>query len=82
MDIFYLGYGTLEEQFGHQVAMAVTREYVNEYSIHYNRNAFQKCIKKIDKLVNNRSEFLVFCQRIAPYRYVDDTLLPLNQCNQ
>jgi Fe-S-cluster containining protein len=91
MDSLYLGSETVEEQFRHQVAMALTRQYVAEYGARYNKYAIKNHLKATDRLVSDRSELETFCKKIAPYRYVDDTLpvlqhtekgLSMNACNR
>lgn len=74
-DCFYLGSGTVEEQFRHQVAMTMTREYVTKYGTRYNKNAIKEIINKIDNLASDQTELDVFCKKISDYRYVDDTLI-------
>ncbi len=77
-DVFsclYLGAGTVEDQFRHQVALTVTRAYVQEYGVAYNNNGVRDALQRIDRLVGDRSALDQFCQRLAPFRYVDDTLL-------
>ena len=74
-EALFLGSSTVEEQFRHQVAMAVTRQYVNECGVIYNKHAVKKLIKTMDHLVSEHSELEAFCKKIAPYRYVDDTLV-------
>ncbi|MBT4511053.1 MAG: hypothetical protein HOC20_02410 [Chloroflexi bacterium] len=70
----YLGSGTVEEQFRHQVALDVTRQYVREYGIKYDESAVSKSLQVIDRLVEDRVALEYFCNSIAPFRYVDDTL--------
>lgn len=74
MDALFLGSGTVEEQFRHQVAMAVTREYVSECGTEYRKGHMVRSLKKIDEIVVSSSELKKFCKRIARFRYVDDTL--------
>ena len=74
MDALFLGAGTVEEQFRHQVAMAVTREYVSECGTSYRKSNMKKYLKKMDKIVVDSSELKNFCKQVAQFRYVDDTL--------
>jgi Fe-S-cluster containining protein len=74
MDCLFLGSGTVEQQFRHQVALAMTRQYVAESGVTYNQHLTKKLLETIDQLVSDRSEVERFCKKIAPYRYVDDTL--------
>ncbi len=73
-DAFFLGSGTVEEQFRHQVAMAITRQYTAECGVVYNKHIVWKLLKKMDRLFSDYSELENFCKKIAPFRYVDDTL--------
>lgn len=78
MDAFYLGSGTLQEQFRHQVAMAVTRDHVAECGTGFRKSKMEKSLERLDKLVASTSELKGFCKRIARWRYVDDTLSVLD----
>jgi Fe-S-cluster containining protein len=74
MDALFLGSGTVEEQFRHQVAMSITREYVIDFGTSYRKKMIDTCLNKIDKISVDSSELKKFCSRIASFRYVDDTL--------
>lgn len=74
MDALFLGSGTVKMQFRHQAAMAVTRQYVAECGIKYNKRSVKRHLRKMDGLVNNHKKLFDFCQKIAPYRYIDDTI--------
>lgn len=73
MDALYLGSGTIDEQFRHQKAIAVTREYVKDFGVRYHRDGFSKTLRKIDRPEESAFELKEFCRQIAGYRYVDDT---------
>ena len=77
MDCLFLGSGTVEEQFRHQVALAITRQYVAECGTKYNKHLVREMLGQIDRIAGNHTELEQFCQEIAPYRYVDDTLMIL-----
>jgi Fe-S-cluster containining protein len=79
MDCLFLGSGTVEEQFRHQVALAATRQYVSEYGTRYSREGIEKGLDTIDQMVSKHVGFDEFCRNIAHYRYVDDALLVLKQ---
>jgi Fe-S-cluster containining protein len=74
MDCLYLGSGTVEEQFRHQVGMALTRQYVGECGVAFNEQVAKRFLEAIDNLASDLSEVERFCKKISPYRYVDDTL--------
>jgi len=65
---YYYGSGTVEQQFRHQIALALTREYVQEHGVAYSKEAVDKCLKKIDKFFQDSEEFEKFCERIFCYR--------------
>jgi len=71
---YYLGSGTVEQQFRYQIALAYTREYVQEHGVAYNQKAVNKYLRKIDKFFQDTQEFEMFHERISCYRYVEDTL--------
>lgn len=79
MDCLFLGSGTVEEQFRHQVALAITRQYVAECGTRYNRHVVGELLGRIDFLASDLAELREFCKKIAPYRYVDDTLTIFRQ---
>jgi len=71
---FYLGSGSVEEQFRHQVSLEFTRQYVGECGTRYHAGPFARFMDKIEAMISNSSELERFCRKIAPYRYIDDTL--------
>jgi len=71
----FLGSGTVEEQYRHQVALAITRQYVAECGTKYDKQVVRKLLGEIVYLSSNHTELEDFCRKISPYRYVDDTLL-------
>ena len=81
-ECLYLGAGSVEEQFRHQAAMAVTREYVSTYKTKYKKNAVESALKRFQQLVSNHIGLDEFCTKIASYRYVDDTILLKNKLKQ
>lgn len=70
---FYLGAGTVEEQFKHQVAIALTKNYIIKNGFGYNKKEIEGVINQWNNLVTNKQQFKDFCRQIANYRYVDDT---------
>lgn len=74
MDRFYLGSGTIREQFRHQIALSITRKYVNKCGTEYKKAVFEELSGQINNLTDNNIQFEEFCRKIAGYRYVDDTL--------
>ncbi len=74
MDALYLGSGTVEEQFRHQAAMAVTRDYVSQCGARYLKRDMERSLARIDRLTASAFELKGFCKQIARFRYVDDTL--------
>ncbi len=73
-DCFYLGAGSVEDQFRHQVSLAVTKEYTQQYGTQYNSQGVKEGLKKIDALLSNHIGFDDFCSKIASYRYVNDCI--------
>jgi Fe-S-cluster containining protein len=69
----FLGSGTLEEQYRHQVALALTRKYVSECGSGYRGENYRKVLSEIDRPKDAIFNFESFCRQIARYRYVDDT---------
>jgi len=69
----YLGSGSIDEQFEHQMSLSVTRDYVREAGTEYDKKLFDKHYNNINKLVIDETKLIDFCEKISPYRYVDDT---------
>jgi len=76
----FLGSGTVEQQFRHQVALTMTRQYVAEHGATFNKKGVRKTLEVIDRLVGDHRALEEFCFNIAPYRYVDDTI-QLKHCD-
>lgn len=75
MDALFLGSGTVKEQFRHQVALAITREYIATHQTNYQKNRFSESLSEIDSVAKNPIKMKEFLQSISRFRYVDDTLI-------
>lgn len=75
MNALFLGSGTLEEQYIHQVSLAITRAYVKRYKTDYNKHSVNQALKKIDQMINDSTKKETFFQKISKFRYVNDTLI-------
>ena len=73
-DVLFLGSGTIEQQFRHQVALAYTREYVQEQGTGYNKARFKRYLAMMDNAVMDKDARDKFAIDVSPYRYIDDTL--------
>ncbi len=73
MDRFYLGSGTLNEQFRHQIALEQTRKYISRNGVGYDRLEYHLFLSHIMQCSRDKNLFQQFCQWIAPYRYLEDT---------
>ena len=82
MSCLYLGSGTVEDQFRHQVALTITRQYVAECGVKYNKHAVRRMLETIDHITGDHEALKRFCENIAPYRYVDDTLTILKHADK
>jgi Fe-S-cluster containining protein len=74
-DCYYLGSGTIGEQFEHQAALQFTKDYAGKYGVNYNKKAFNKFCKEIQRFLHTEKNKEVFRNAISPYRYIDDTEL-------
>lgn len=72
MNALFLGSGTVEEQYRHQVAMALTRNYVDQCGGGYIEKHYLRALVEIDTPEDASFDFVEFCRQIAKYRYVDD----------
>jgi len=68
----YLGSGMIEQQFRHHVALAYTKEYVQEQGVVYNQEAVNKYLRKMERFYEDIQEFSTFCERISCYRHKED----------
>mgnify|MGYP006277661381 CR=1 FL=1 len=73
MNKFYLGSGSLEDQFKHHIAISVTREYVAKWGTECRLEEVEKGINKIRKMMQNKELKSQFIDKIADFRYIDDT---------
>ena len=73
---YYLASGMIEQQFRHHVALAFTRDYVQEHGVAYDQAAVDKYLRKIDAFYEDIREFAMFCERISCYRNGEDTRTP------
>jgi Fe-S-cluster containining protein len=73
-EAFYLGSGTVEEQYRHQLALEITRQYIAQCGLVYNKHTVKKMLKNLERRAADVSELETFCNTIAPFRYVNDTL--------
>ncbi|MFW6196061.1 MAG: YkgJ family cysteine cluster protein [Thermoplasmatota archaeon] len=69
----YLGSGTVDEQFEHQISLSITKDYVMDIGPAYDNKTLEKYLEKINNLIKDDSQLMEFCEKISPYRYVDDT---------
>ncbi len=65
----YLGSGSLVEQYEHQVALSITRNYVERCQTTYNQQAYDELLGECRRLSTDDAAFQVFQADIAPYRY-------------
>ena len=76
---FFLGAGTVEEQFRHQCATAVTRRYVAQYGAAYRPQGVEQMLHVLDRLASDQTQFACFCEELAPYRRIDAPFPIVNQ---
>jgi hypothetical protein len=68
-DALYLGSGSVREQFRHQAALALTREYVAAREVAYSQEAVRRSLERLDRITDDPSEQERFAARLAPFRY-------------
>lgn len=71
-DTFYLGSGTIEEQYRHQLSLNFTREYVMKHGLHYNRAGMKLHLHKLEDALGDENQFTNFCRNISKFRFVQD----------
>lgn len=70
---FYLGSGTLEEHFRHQMALAITAKYTGDFGAGYDRDAFERMSGLLNRLVSDPQEWRLFLETIAQHRHIGKT---------
>lgn len=66
---FFFAAGNIEDQWQLEVSIAVTREYVKEIGVRYNKISFERYIEKINILMKNNDVKEKFIRKIDQYRY-------------
>ena len=61
--------GDIEEQWEHEVSTAITRRYVREIGVKYNKTGFDRHIEEINTLMKNEELKDEFVRNIRQYRY-------------
>ena len=69
-DRFYLGSGTIEDQYRHQISLTYTKEYAASNGSSYNETEMNKFLNQIDKTVKNKINYTEFCEQISEFRYI------------
>ena len=69
-DNFYLGSGTIEQQYEHQVALSFTREYIDANGQFFNPVEVNRYLAMIDDSIKNKENYDEFCNDISKYRYL------------
>ena len=72
-DCYYLGSGTIQEQYEHQVALLFTKDYIQKNGIKYIKTEFNDSIKQIQDFLASEKNIDLFKESIISYRYIDDT---------
>ncbi len=73
-DCLYLGSGTIWEQFRHQAAIKVTKDYVQRYGVEYHPEGMIRSLDHLEKICKDTNMYLSFCKNIVSYRYFNDPL--------
>lgn len=68
-DALYLGSGSVQDQFRHQAAMALTREYVSEHGTLFQPEAFRMSLDRLETMVADQAERERFFASLRPFRY-------------
>lgn len=71
-ECFYLGSGTLEEQFRHQISLEFTRHYIQEIGVRHSSKVYKIALKNIEINAKNTAQFNEFCKKINPYRFISN----------
>ncbi len=66
---YFMGSGSLKEQFRHSAALTLTRQYVAKHGGSYDSEAFEKILSLLESVIANPTEFERFAKAIGPFRY-------------
>jgi Fe-S-cluster containining protein len=69
----FLASGTIEEQYRHQIAIQITREYVDICGAKFELKLMESQLERLDRIIETGAVPAAFLKRIGPYRYIDDT---------
>ncbi|MBN2714919.1 MAG: YkgJ family cysteine cluster protein [Deltaproteobacteria bacterium] len=67
-DCLFIGAGTVEEQFAHQIALGITREYVTRFGAQYHASGFKAYLCRVHGLRSSSSQFEAFSAKIQAHR--------------
>jgi len=73
-EALYLGSGTIQGQFRHQVSLQITREYVARHGVNYISRITEHFQNQLDRILEDPENMQEFMNNIKKYRYIDDTL--------
>ena len=72
-DCFYLGSGTMEEQFRHQSAIVFTQEYTAKNGTQCDIQGIKKALDKMNEFLSDKDKYKEFSRNISSFRYIEDT---------
>jgi Fe-S-cluster containining protein len=71
-DRFFLGGGSVHDQYRLQVAASVTRQYMSKCGTHYNAQVFNQCIKMIEELASRLDYYREYLEAVRGHRYINE----------
>lgn len=71
-DCFYLGSGTIEEQFRHQSAILFTQEYAAKNRTRCDIQEIKKSLDKMNEFLLDKEKFKEFTMNISNFRYLEE----------
>jgi len=68
-DAFYVGEGTLLDQYKHHIAINLTQQYTSREGTKYNDKLFDKYLFTLNNLIEYKIGFKEFCEKVIQFRY-------------
>lgn len=80
---YFVGSGSVHDQYRLQVATSVTRQYMSQCGTTFNQRFFDQCVAMIDDLASKPDYYREFLEAVRDHRYIneDDELTPIESAD-
>ncbi len=69
---YFIGSGSVHDQFRLQVATSVTRQYLSQCGTSFNERFFERCMGMIEELSSNPEYYSDFLEAVRAHRYINE----------